>query len=110
MYNTQTIKDHLKRQFNLPIEQIELMLPSFIDTIDSHMAKLQEAWTKGDLVLLGRAGHTIKGAFLNLGLDECAQIALRIEERGKAGDPSEDYNKLIHQLIVKVGPVLESKG
>ncbi len=42
--------------------------------------------------------RTIKGAFLNLGLDECAAIALKIEEGGKAGDATVDYEGLILQL------------
>ncbi len=109
MYSLETIKDHLERQYHLSLEQVEQMLPSFIQTLDSHMGDLREAWAREDLLNLGRAGHTIKGAFLNLGLDECAEIAFRIEKSGKAGDASEDYEELIRQLSLKVGPVLQAE-
>ena len=108
MYSIDTIRNHLEQQYHLPNEQVEVMLPSFIKTLSNHMVDLHDALAQGDLLLLGRAGHTIKGAFLNLGLDECAQLALRIEQSGKAGDASEDYKRLIRQISTRVAPVLQA--
>lgn len=107
MNSVQTIKDHLIRQFHLPEEQIEQMLPSFISTLSSHMDNLQNALEDADLMVIGKLGHTIKGAFLNLGLDDCAQIALHIEESGKAEDRDEDFTALFDQLKEKVAPVFD---
>ncbi|MCP3933570.1 MAG: Hpt domain-containing protein [Bacteroidetes bacterium] len=98
MDDIQTIKKHLKSKFKLSQEQIEIMIPSFVDALNSHQENLKKAIASNDLAHLGRAGHTIKGAFLNLGLDECAAIALKIEEGGKAGDVTVDYERLILQL------------
>lgn len=99
------IKNHLAEQFSLQNDQIEMMLPSFLATLNSHMQNLEEALEQNNPVLLGKAGHTIKGAFLNLGLGECATVALRIEERGKQGDLSVDYRSLVKDLRMRITPL-----
>ena len=106
MISTENIKKHLANQFHLPDEQIESMMPSFLSTLGEHMQTLENAHGANDLVLLGKAGHTIKGAFLNLGLDDCAQIALDIERSGKAGDSNVDYRQKIDTLYQLLQPVL----
>lgn len=103
----QHIKTYLEEQFNLPAEQIEMLLPSFIATLETHMQNLESALAENNPTLLGEVGHTIKGAFLNLGLNDCASIALRIEERGKAGDQATNYKQLVAELHLKIDPVLE---
>lgn len=101
------IKLHIARQFNLPDEQIEAMMPSFISTLREHMSSLEDALADNDPLLLAKAGHTIKGACLNLGLEDCAQIAFRIEQKGRAGDPSTDFTLLVEELRLKLAPALE---
>ncbi len=103
----QHIKTYLAEQFNLQAEQIEMMLPSFISTLDMHMQSLENALEENNPISIGKVGHTIKGAFLNLGLGECADIAHRIEERGKAGDQETNYKQLVAELRLKISPVLE---
>ena len=104
------IKEYLSRQFGLPVEQVELMLPSFLTTLGSHMANLEKALAENDLNLIGKAGHTIKGAFLNLGLMECAAIALQIEEDGKQGKSSTNFQKLVEDLRLRVNLCLGEKS
>jgi HPt (histidine-containing phosphotransfer) domain-containing protein len=101
------IKTYLTEQFNLPSEQIDMLLPSFISTLGTHMQNLQRALDENNPASIGKVGHTIKGAFLNLGLEDCADIALCIEERGKAGDHAADYKQLVEDLRRKIDPVLE---
>ena len=103
----QHIKTYLAEQFNLPDEQIEMLLPSFIATLDIHMQNLENALEEKNLASIGEVGHTIKGAFLNLGLQDCASIALRIEERGKAGDHDTNFEQLVEDLRREISPVLE---
>ena len=103
----QNIKAYLEEQFNLPAEQIEMLLPSFIATLGSHMQSLEDALEEKNPASIGKVGHTIKGAFLNLGLLDCASIALRIEERGKAGDHGANYQQLVEDLRLKINPVLD---
>jgi HPt (histidine-containing phosphotransfer) domain-containing protein len=94
----QQIQSYLAKQFNLGSEQISEMLPSFITTLSGHMANLEEALKSGNLENLGKSGHTIKGAFLNLGLADCAEIAFQIEQGGKSQDQSVDFPGLIATL------------
>ena len=96
------IRTHLAEQFSLPTDQIETMMPSFIAALSSHMQNLENALEQNNLLLLGKAGHTIKGAFLNLGLGDCASVALRIEEKGKQGDTSIDYRSLVEDLRLRI--------
>ena len=103
----QHIKTYLAEQFKLPAEQIEMLLPSFIATLGAHMRNLENALEENNLASIGEVGHTIKGAFLNLGLEDCASIALRIEERGKAGYHSTNFKQLVEDLRLKIDPVLE---
>ncbi len=59
-------------------EQIETLLPGLIATLSEHIDNLEAALRSKDPVLLGKAGHTIKGALFNLGLEECADIACSV--------------------------------
>ena len=94
----QQIKDHLARQFNLTNEQIDSMISGLISTLSGHIDNLEEVLEEGDLEQLGKAGHTIKGALLNLGLNECAEIAYNIEVKGKAGERDADYKSMVGSM------------
>ena len=94
----QQIKQYLIAQFNLAEEQIDSMIPGLIKTLSDHMDNIELVLSSGDLEQLGRTGHTMKGALLNLGLRECAEIAYAIEEKGKAGDDSADYCGMIERM------------
>lgn len=105
--NIQHIKTYLSEQFNLPDEQVEMLLPSFIATLGTHMQNLESALAENNPTTIGEVGHTIKGAFLNLGLQDCASIALQIEEGGKAGDHTTNYKKLVEELRLKIDHIIE---
>ncbi len=96
------IKQYLVRQFSLMPEQVEELLPGLINTLSEHIQSLETALKSGDLELLGKAAHTIKGALLNLGLHECADIAYRVEEKGKAGQEDIDYRELVETIRTKL--------
>jgi histidine phosphotransfer protein HptB len=92
------IRSYLCAQFNLPTEQVEAMLPGFMATLAAHMTSIEKALREDELVALGRAAHTLKGALLNLGVIDGAEIAQQIEANGKAGDRSTDYATLVAEL------------
>ena len=92
------IRKYLCSRFNFPDEQIDQMLPSFITTLGEHMEGLESALLAGDLVELGKKGHTMKGALLNLGLHDCADIAHEIEVKGRGQEKSADYAFLVKRL------------
>lgn len=100
------IQAYLIEKFHFPPEQIAEMLPNFIGALVSHMEKLDSAFQSGDLLGLGRAGHTMKGALLNLGLRDCVDIALTIEQQGKALDASTDYAALLGELRERLGELI----
>ena len=102
------IKSYLFRQFNLGEEQVSEMLPSFILTPSGHMTNLEKAFADGNLEALAKSGHTIKGAFLNLGLTDCAEIALQIERRGKEGSQATDYARLVADLREKIDVIIDN--
>ncbi|WP_136798264.1 MULTISPECIES: Hpt domain-containing protein [Desulfosediminicola] len=101
------IRNHLSGKFQLPREQIDQMLPEFVKTLGSHMEKLQQALAAGDLALLGSSAHTIKGAFLNLGLDDCVELAKEVEVQGKALNEDTDYAQLVEELRDRLGELID---
>ncbi len=103
--SVQRVKTYLSEQFHLAPEQIESMFPCFITTLVTHMQSLENALASNDLTLTGKAAHTMKGALLNLGMGECAKIALLIEEKAKRGD-SADLKKLIEELQVHLASII----
>ncbi|MBM9603207.1 Hpt domain-containing protein [Desulfopila inferna] len=92
------IKTYLAHHFKLPEEQIELMLPEFKKTLSSHMENLERIYRQDSLIDLQKAAHTIKGAFLNLGLQECAELAKKIEYGAADNDTTVDYAALIDRM------------
>ena len=100
------IRSHLSGKFQLPTEQIDQMLPEFIKVLASHMDNLQEAEATDDLVLLGRSAHTMKGALLNLGLEDCVELAKEIEVQGKALNSDMDYTQMVARLRAQLGELI----
>lgn len=99
------IRGYLGEQFQLSPDQVKEMLPSFISILATHMDNLERSLGAGDPLIIGKAGHTIKGALLNLGLAEYAELALIIEEKGKSGDSSTDYSALVASLRRMIEPL-----
>ena len=89
------IRAHIRRQFGLADEQIEKMLPSFLDTLSTYIQELETAFAADDREAVGRVSHTTKGALLNLGLHDQAALAKDIELRSRAG---ENLTELISAL------------
>lgn len=100
------IQEYLCEKFHLPVEQVSEMMPNFITALSSHMSKLDSALQSGDLEILGRAGHTMKGALLNLGLHDCVGIALEIEQKGRSQDESADYRAMLDDLRKNLGVLI----
>ncbi|MDJ0623419.1 MAG: Hpt domain-containing protein [Desulfocapsaceae bacterium] len=101
------IKEYLGNQFDLPEDQIESMLPEFRKTLAIHMENLKAAQNSNDLDELQGAAHTMKGALLNLGLNDCAELALEIESGAAAGDGAVDYSQLITRIDNFVMEIVE---
>lgn len=92
---SQRIKEYLGKQFNLPEDQVESMLPEFRRTLMVHLENLKTAQGSDDLKFLQVAAHTMKGALLNLGLNDCAELARQIETGAADRDTTLDYAQLV---------------
>lgn len=106
-HGQERIKDYLKIQFNLSGDQVDTMIPDFINTLADHLAHLESVLVHGDLCQTGKAAHTIKGALLNLGLHECAEIAFTIEQKAKSGDLLANFTELARDLREKLNNYLQ---
>ncbi|HHB75655.1 MAG TPA: Hpt domain-containing protein [Desulfobulbus sp.] len=92
------IRDHLLRAYMLSDEKIDIFLPRFLTTLTTHLDNLQQPLQTRNLAELCKVAHTLKGALLNLGLRELADIAYHIELQSRAGDGTTDYLALVEQL------------
>ena len=92
--------------YKLPAEKVVDMLPTFFEVLQNHMINLEKTVEEGDAQIIGRAGHTLKGALMNLGLDDFAEIAQAIERDGKAGRCRVDYSDLVERLKENLAEIL----
>lgn len=74
-----TIRQYLTEHFELSDDQLKELLPMFIRTIHDNVRELSEYAEQNDTTRISRMGHTLKGALLNLGLNELAMIARSVE-------------------------------
>lgn len=101
------IESYLCGRFQLAPEQVAEMIPSFIQTLSQHLKNLENALDGQSLNELGKAGHTIKGALLNLGLMESAEIAREIEVNGKAENDDVDYAAMVGEIRLHLSPLFQ---
>ncbi len=94
----QTIRDHLRNAYMLNDEKISTFLPHFLSTLLTHLDNLQGPLQTNNLSEMSKAGHTLKGALLNLGLSELAEIAYNIELQGKVKNTTADFQAMAQQL------------
>ena len=97
-----SIRDHLLRAYMLSDEKIAIFLPRFLTTLKTHLNNLQQPLQTENLEELSKAAHTLKGALLNLGLKELADIAYHIELQSRAGDETTDYSALFERLCREI--------
>jgi HPt (histidine-containing phosphotransfer) domain-containing protein len=100
------IKGYVCTHFELGEDAVDTMLPVFFSTLQNHMKALENAIAGDDLTVTSKAGHTLKGALLNLGLDETAAVAKTIEDEGRAGNCDAEYLKMLEQLREKLAEIL----
>ena len=105
--NKEQIKNHIQRQFGLPEEQVEEMIPIFLATLAEHLKNLEQTVDGGNYLEIGAAAHTIKGALLNLGLSESAELALSIEQKGKSAESGADFRTILDALRSQLDDYLE---
>ncbi len=101
----QVIQEHMKSCYLLSDDKIRTILPGFLATLENHLSILEEKLAAGEPASLSVAGHTLKGALLNLGLFELAETAYTIEQQSKTGDSSTDYSALVMHLKENISTI-----
>lgn len=94
----QVIKDHLRTSYLLSEEKIEEVLPRFITIVAALITELEEVSGTENIEAINRTGHSMKGALLNLGLLQLADIAFRIEKFDPVSGSGTDVTKYIAEL------------
>ncbi len=69
-------------------EFLEEILQEFVSSMPQQLEALETAVTGGDGESIAHQAHTMKGASANLGADDMAAIALKLEQMGKESDLS----------------------
>jgi len=101
----QKIENHLRSAYLLSDDKIEEVLPRFIANLKSLMNDLEKYSNSENIEALNRTGHTMKGALLNLGLMQLADIAFSIEKFDALQDNKTDLAKRITELKNELGKI-----
>lgn len=100
------IKNHLRSAYLLSDEKIEAVLPRFVDTVRKLMSDLNELAVTDKNDALSRAGHAMKGALLNLGLQELAEKAYSIEKHQLVCNSDRDCVQLVVELKQEIDKII----
>ena len=92
---TDRVSGFLCDHYKLSGDKVTEMLPTFLSVLRNHMRDMESVLEQKDVRAIGKAGHTLKGALMNLGLDELAEIAQSIEIAGKEGRREFDVQGLV---------------
>lgn len=76
---TEVIVEHIS-------EDLEVLIPSFMDNTYAEIALLEGAVEAEDLKTVHRLGHNIKGSALNYGFNKLSEIGRKIEIAAGSGD------------------------
>lgn len=102
----------LARCFN-NADMVREMMRSFFEDAEKLVPQMHAALEQGDLSLIGRLGHRMKGTAMYLGAEAAEQAALRVEQLGRqnrsdaALDADEAVNRLEQQCMALKAALLE---
>jgi len=77
------ITTYLVNEFDLDLTDAEALFAIAQDTVRENLKELEEFLANGDSAGLSKAAHTLKGALLNVGQKEQAELARTIELQTK---------------------------
>ena len=73
----------LAKELGLEEEEFFELVGLFVEVSRADLARLESSLHAGDAEQVREAAHSIKGAALNLGLNDISEIAKGIEERAR---------------------------
>ena len=77
---------YLKRELGMDDEQITDVLKTLSSPLKATLRSVDEAHDEKNLKAMAETAHSLKGALLNLGLDELAELAKTIERSAATGE------------------------
>jgi HPt (histidine-containing phosphotransfer) domain-containing protein len=106
--NLKELANHLEMEKEEFLELIEL----FLDTSFSDLNHLQSAVEKGEGLNAVEAAHSIKGAAVNLGMEEIYELAKKIETeaRGNHLNRTLEWIQTLRRLLEQVAEGLKQEG
>ncbi len=110
------VVDHLLDQYGLNGQSAHLLLETSVTTINQELSRMEQCQAAVDLQGVAKAAHSIKGVLLNLGLEDLAAQARRVEQGGRDGSGDavdQDVGRLrseLCRLIDGLPDVAENAG
>ncbi len=96
------IATHLEKSYNLSQDKIDELLPRFTSKLNDHFQNLENEINLNNPTAIVVASHTLKGALLNLGLNDLAQYAWILEKGYSTNDDSINYGEVFISLKNKI--------
>ena len=95
------VVENLRESFQLENEQVDKLLALSRQSLTGQLRQVAQAVQENDLPKLRTSAHALKGGLANLGLDEAAALALKIELTAKNGENA-PYGQWFEQLRVQL--------
>lgn len=102
----EAIREHLHEKYQLAPDKIELILTMLKSTLEIQFSACEQSLANSDMAALGLAAHTIKGALLNAGLHDWAELARCIEFKTKKGEKI-DFEAGLGELRKGLAPLIK---
>jgi HPt (histidine-containing phosphotransfer) domain-containing protein len=99
----------LADQLGLEADEYFQLVELFLDVSNTDLNALEGAFEKGDTKQVTDAAHSIKGAAINLGLNEISDIAKEIEYKARQDDMegAPDAVKAIREMLAHINDNLK---
>ena len=91
------IRDFLTKKYNMTPESIDSMLNGLTESLINEFNQAEKTLSQEDLKTFSRHAHSLKGALRNMGLEEWALRAHRIEKLQTKGN-EDQLQSLAEQL------------
>jgi len=87
---------YLKAELGMDDEQVTGILETLSDPLKTTLQSVNDAYDDKNLKAIAETAHSLKGALLNLGLDELAELAKTIERSAATGKQIAHDNDLAY--------------
>ncbi len=75
------------------------LVDMYVEEMPDRIAVLEESLGSGDMELLQRTAHQMKGAAGSYGFDQLTPYAAAVEAQARDGEPEENLQKTVQELL-----------